>query len=278
PRSRCPTPPPLRSDTSATIRPRTSASRLRARRSRLPDGTVAGGPHARRAGRRVASRGDLRHGRRLHREGDRCLPARHAAQSRPSGGRQPGRRLTRRVPAAREGRRVPRALARRLRDAQADGPRRAGEDRLPAAGRVSHVQEGAPAHGAGAEQLVPAHRPQPADVRAEHQQGERKGLQGGDDDGAAVEDAGVEAEPAGIALSAGGALSATDAAPPTDDAQAIAGWGRLLLTLLLVPLSWHAFHDPYGEVPLLSGIDLAIHEFGHMLFMPFGIAFLGRTM
>lgn len=39
----------------------------------------------------------------------------------------------------------------------------------------------------------------------------------------------------------------------------------MLLTLLLVPLSWHAFHDPYGEVPLLSGIDLAIHEFGHML-------------
>jgi hypothetical protein len=45
-----------------------------------------------------------------------------------------------------------------------------------------------------------------------------------------------------------------------------------------VPLSWHAFHDPYGEVPLLSGIDLAIHEFGHMLFMPFGIEFLGDTM
>ncbi len=48
--------------------------------------------------------------------------------------------------------------------------------------------------------------------------------------------------------------------------------------LALIPLSWNAFHDRYGEVPLLSGIDLAIHEFGHMLFMLFGIAFLGRTM
>jgi hypothetical protein len=57
----------------------------------------------------------------------------------------------------------------------------------------------------------------------------------------------------------------------------ITSWGRLLLTLLLVPLSWHAFHDQYGDVPLLSGIDLAIHEFGHMLFVPFGIEFLGDT-
>ncbi|HEY7860096.1 MAG TPA: hypothetical protein VIB98_01585, partial [Gemmatimonadaceae bacterium] len=38
------------------------------------------------------------------------------------------------------------------------------------------------------------------------------------------------------------------------------------------------FHDQYGTVPLLSDIDLAVHEFGHMLFMPFGIEFLGDTM
>jgi hypothetical protein len=50
------------------------------------------------------------------------------------------------------------------------------------------------------------------------------------------------------------------------------------LTLVLVPVSWQAFHDQYGGVPLLGGIDLAIHEFGHMLFMPFGIAFLGHLM
>jgi len=68
------------------------------------------------------------------------------------------------------------------------------------------------------------------------------------------------------------------AAPTRDDYPLIVRWARILLTLVLIPLSWHAFHDRYGEVPLLSGIDLAIHEFGHMLFMPFGIAFLGRTM
>lgn len=63
-----------------------------------------------------------------------------------------------------------------------------------------------------------------------------------------------------------------------DDFPAIVRWSRLALTLLLVPLSWAAFHDRYGKVPLLGGIDLAVHEFGHMLFMPFGIPFLGRTM
>jgi hypothetical protein len=68
------------------------------------------------------------------------------------------------------------------------------------------------------------------------------------------------------------------AAPTRDDYPLIVRWARILLTLALIPFSWHAFHDRYGEVPLLSGIDLAIHEFGHMLFMPFGIAFLGRTM
>ena len=40
----------------------------------------------------------------------------------------------------------------------------------------------------------------------------------------------------------------------------------------------HAFTDQYGTVPLLSDIDLAIHEFGHMLFMPLGILIFGRTM
>ena len=39
-----------------------------------------------------------------------------------------------------------------------------------------------------------------------------------------------------------------------------------------------AFGSEYGEVPILSGIDLAIHEFGHVLFMPFGIPVLGETM
>ena len=47
---------------------------------------------------------------------------------------------------------------------------------------------------------------------------------------------------------------------------------------MLAWLAWVAFRNEYGYIPLLSDIDLAIHEFGHMLFMPFGIQFLGNTM
>jgi hypothetical protein len=69
----------------------------------------------------------------------------------------------------------------------------------------------------------------------------------------------------------------TQAATP-DDYPALVRWARVALTMLLVPLSWRAFHSDYGSVPLLGGVDLAIHEFGHKLFMPFGIPVLGRTM
>lgn len=48
--------------------------------------------------------------------------------------------------------------------------------------------------------------------------------------------------------------------------------------MILALTTLHAFRDEYGYVPLLGDIDLAIHEFGHMLFMPFGIQFLGNTM
>jgi predicted membrane-bound mannosyltransferase len=53
---------------------------------------------------------------------------------------------------------------------------------------------------------------------------------------------------------------------------------RVGFAVLLALLAWHAFRDELGSVPLLGDIDLAIHEFGHMLFMPFGILILGRTM
>ncbi|HJQ53141.1 MAG TPA: hypothetical protein VJ825_04770 [Gemmatimonadaceae bacterium] len=56
---------------------------------------------------------------------------------------------------------------------------------------------------------------------------------------------------------------------------------RYLRFALIALLSWlavNAFRDPLGVVPLVSDIDLAVHEFGHMLFMPFGIPILGRTM
>jgi hypothetical protein len=55
-------------------------------------------------------------------------------------------------------------------------------------------------------------------------------------------------------------------------------YARLALAAVLAWLAFGAFRDELGGVPLLGGIDLAIHEFGHMLFMPFGIPFLGRTM
>lgn len=37
-----------------------------------------------------------------------------------------------------------------------------------------------------------------------------------------------------------------------------------------------SWDDPVG-IPLIGDIDLAIHEFGHMLFMPFGIQLFGET-
>jgi hypothetical protein len=43
-------------------------------------------------------------------------------------------------------------------------------------------------------------------------------------------------------------------------------------------LTWSAFHNEYGNVPLVTDVSTAIHEFGHMLFMPFGIPILGTTM
>jgi hypothetical protein len=63
-----------------------------------------------------------------------------------------------------------------------------------------------------------------------------------------------------------------------DSPRALQKYGRLALAAVLALLAWSAFRNEYGYIPLLSDIDLAIHEFGHMLFMPFGIQFLGNTM
>lgn len=68
--------------------------------------------------------------------------------------------------------------------------------------------------------------------------------------------------------------------PTTSTNAEIAGrrYARLALVVLLALLAWSAFHDEYGAVPILSDVDTAVHEFGHMLFLPFGIPILGRTM
>lgn len=46
--------------------------------------------------------------------------------------------------------------------------------------------------------------------------------------------------------------------------------GRGVLTLALAWLGARAFRHEYGHIPLLSDINLAIHEFGHILFSAFG--------
>ena len=53
-----------------------------------------------------------------------------------------------------------------LRGASALSTRSDHRSRFPTAGRAAHVQEGAPYHGAGAEQLVPGLRSESAEVRA----------------------------------------------------------------------------------------------------------------
>lgn len=64
----------------------------------------------------------------------------------------------------------------------------------------------------------------------------------------------------------------------TDSHHTAQSYARLALVGLLALLALSAFRGDSGYVPLLGDIDLAIHEFGHMLFMPFGIPILGRTM
>lgn len=83
-------------------------------------------------------------------------------------------------------------------------------------------------------------------------------------------------------------LSSSDNADPigpvpatvsaTDAARNLHSYPRLVFAALLTWLTWIAFHSEYGYVPLVSDILTAIHEFGHMLFMPFGIPILGGTM
>jgi hypothetical protein len=64
----------------------------------------------------------------------------------------------------------------------------------------------------------------------------------------------------------------------SDSPRTAESYARLALAAVLALLAWNAFRGESGYVPLLGDIDLAIHEFGHMLFMPFGIPVLGRTM
>ena len=64
----------------------------------------------------------------------------------------------------------------------------------------------------------------------------------------------------------------------SDSSRTLQSYARVALAAVLASFAWVAFRDELGYIPLLSDIDLVIHEFGHMLFMPFGIQFLGSTM
>jgi hypothetical protein len=47
-------------------------------------------------------------------------------------------------------------------------------------------------------------------------------------------------------------------------------WLRAALVALLALLAHRAFRDEHGYVPLVSDLNLAVHETGHYVFAPFG--------
>jgi hypothetical protein len=69
----------------------------------------------------------------------------------------------------------------------------------------------------------------------------------------------------------------TSSVGSTDSTRTILSYLRLALAVLLAWLAWGAFTNEIGQVQLVSDVSLAIHKFGHMLFMPFGIPILGQT-
>ncbi len=108
---------------------------------------------------------DQRHRLRLGGEADRPLPGRGGG---PAGDG--------RLPAHGRGGRLPRPLPREPRDTRADRRRRAAAVRVRAADGEPRLPARPPDRGAGPVELVPALRPQPADLRPEHLRGEARRL------------------------------------------------------------------------------------------------------
>ena len=79
--------------------------------------------------------------------------------------------LLRRISSSSE-RGLSRPLPQELREARADPARPGARIQIDLHTKRHTLQEGAQDHGAGAEHLVPAHRPQSADLRAQHLQGD----------------------------------------------------------------------------------------------------------
>ena len=65
--------------------------------------------------------------------------------------------------------------------------------------------------------------------------------------------------------------------PPPESSEIGLKVARTLLTLALIPLSRYTFHT-IDRIPLIGDIDVAVHEFGHYVFMPFGWQYAGETM
>lgn len=53
---------------------------------------------------------------------------------------------------------------------------------------------------------------------------------------------------------------------------------RIGLSLFLAVVGFRAFKAEYGAGFPIDGVAIGIHEFGHMMFMPFGFPILGETM
>ena len=124
----------------------------------LPVSAARGRPHHSRADPRRHLRLDDGDGLGLGREGDRHLPGRRA---RFAVLRCPDGRLS--DAPCRRGHAGP--LPRQLRASRGDGAGRGHSDSYRSAGPVSHLQGGAPDHGARAEFVVPRVRPQHAAIR-----------------------------------------------------------------------------------------------------------------
>ena len=106
---------------------------------------------------------------RLGGQGDRCLSRRGAE---PAGDG--------RLPAERVHGHFPWTLSRELRRGEGDHAERSAQIHVRPADRQSRVPAGAPDHDPGAIELVPALRPQSADLRAEHLLRPSRGLREGD--------------------------------------------------------------------------------------------------
>ena len=140
--------------------------RQRAARSRSHDHGPA---------RRRTVRFHLRHGQRFHRQADRRLSRGRAKERVECRGRSQARPIRPVIEWIRVAHRdgcAPWPLSRELRDSASAHREQADRMANPAARSRSRVPQGTPHHGPDPVHMVPRHRPQSAEVRTQHLQGE----------------------------------------------------------------------------------------------------------